>query len=161
MKKHLIILLLVITSYAGFSKESSLIISSNAGESKLECRKINFGNKAATVVLKNGEKMTVPVNSISSYTLNGKEFTKKPLFINNRPSGKTRFMELVKSRGDLSLYRMEIPESTASETLETVVLGQHGKLFLYFLYKGDNIYLKMDERTLPNALIFFGLPYAS
>jgi hypothetical protein len=160
MRKHLIILLLVITSYAGFSRDLSVVISGNAGESKLECRKISFGNKTAKVVLNNGEKMWVPVNSIRSYTIDGKEFTKMPLFINNKPSGKSKFMELVKSKGDLSLYRMEITEITASETSEPVVSGQKGKLFIYFVYKGDNIYLKMDERTLPNALVFFGLPFA-
>jgi hypothetical protein len=111
-------------------------------------------------VLKNGEKKAIPVNSILSYTVDGKEFTKMPLFINNKPSGKSAFMELVKSKGDLSLYRLEITDITASETLETVVSGQNGKLFIYFLYQGDNIYLKMDERTLPNTLIFFDLPYA-
>lgn len=159
MKKHLIILLLGITSYAGFSKDLSGG-TGKAGESRLECREISFGNKTAKVVLTSGEKMSVPVNSIGSYTVDGKEFTKMPLFVNNKPSGKSTFMELVKSKGDLSLYRMEITEITASETSETVVSGQEGKLFIYFVYKGDNIYLKMDEKTLPNALNFFGLPYA-
>lgn len=87
MKKHLIILLLVITSYAGFSRDLSLVIASNAGKSRLECLEISFGNKTAKVVLKNGEKMAIPVNSIRSYTVDGKEFTKMPLFINNRPIG--------------------------------------------------------------------------
>jgi hypothetical protein len=160
MKKHLIILLLVGTSYAGFSRGSSMVIASKAGESKLECREINFGIKTAKVVLTNGEKMSVPVNSISSYTVDGKEFNKMPLFINNKPSGKSTFMELVNTKGDLSLYRMEITEITASETRETVVSGEQGKLFIYFVYKGDEVYLKMDEKTLPNALTFFGLPYA-
>jgi hypothetical protein len=161
MKKHLIILLLVATSYAGFSRDLTLVVAANAGESRLECREISFGSKTAKVVLKSGEKMAIPVSSIRSYTLDGKEFTKMPLFVNDKPSGKSTFMELVKSNGDLSLYRMEVTEITASETSETVVSGQSGKLFIYFLYKGDNIYLKMDERTLPNTLIFFGLPFAA
>jgi hypothetical protein len=159
MKKHLIILLVVITSYTGFSRDFSLLIAGNAIESKFDCREISFGNKTAKVVLKNGEKMVIPVNSIRSYTVDGKEFTKMPLFIKNKPSGKSTFMELVKSKGELSLYRMEITEITASETLETVVVGEKDKLYIYFLYKGDNIYLKMNEKTLPNTLVFFGLPY--
>jgi hypothetical protein len=160
MKKHLIILLLVLTSYAGFSRDLSIVIAGKDGESKLECREISFGNKTAKVVLKNGEKMAIPVNSIRSYTVDGKEFNKMPLFRKSNPTGESKFMELVKSKGDLSLYRMEITEITASETSETVVEGQKGKLFIYYVYKGDKLYLKMDEKTLPNALVFFGIPYA-
>lgn len=78
MKKHLIILLLVITSYAGFSRDLSLVIAGKTGESKLECREISFGARTAKVVLKNGEKKAIPVNSILSYTVDGKEFTKMP-----------------------------------------------------------------------------------
>jgi hypothetical protein len=133
----------------------------NTGKKQIDCREINLGTKTAKVVLINGEKMAVPVSSIQSYSYNGREFVKMPVFKNNKASGKYEFMELLKTRGDLGLYRLEISQVTADETNEVVVTNPDGKLYLYYLYKDDKPYLKLDNKTLPNILAAYGFAFSA
>jgi hypothetical protein len=158
MKKLFIISMFFLAAITTFSRDIPLawIIT---GEKQLDCRKINFGIKSARVVLTSGEKLSVPVNSIQSYSVDGREFVKMPLFQNNKTSGKFKFMELLKTRDELGLYRLEISRVTADLTNETVVAAPDGKLYFYYLYKDNKLYLELDNRSLPNVLAAYGFAY--
>lgn len=121
-------------------------------ESKLDCKKINLGIHNARVILKNGEKKTVPISTIRSYAVDGKEFTNLPLYRNGEPTGRTAFMELIGTMGELGLYRIEINDIVASDLQD--------KQYRYFLYKGDKLHLALDEKSLPNVCKVFGLSYS-
>lgn len=159
MKKLFVISMFLAATVAAFSRDIP-IAWINTGANLLDCRKINLGIKTARVVLTNGEKMSIPVNSIQSYSVNGREFVKMPLFKNNNATGNYKFMELLKTRDELSLYRMEISQVTADLTRETVVTDPKGKLYLYYLYKNDKPYLRLDNKTLPNILTAYGFAYS-
>jgi hypothetical protein len=150
MKKLLVLISVAVFCIAGFTRDipASWLMT---GESKLDCKRINLGIKDARVVLKNGGKQTIPISSIHSYAVEGKEFTKLPVYSNGKPTGQTVFMELVKTVGDLSLYRTEMNDIVASDLPD--------KQYRYFLYKGDELRLALDENSLPNVCKVFGLSY--
>jgi hypothetical protein len=160
MKKLLVISMFSFATIAAFGRDLPEAWI-NTGKKQIDCREINLGIKTARVVLTNGEKMSVPVSSIQSYSVNGREFVKMPLFRNNNASGNYEFMELLKTRGELSLYRLEITQITADETNETVVTDPNGKLYLYYLYKDNKPYLKMDNKSLPNILAAYGFAFSA
>jgi hypothetical protein len=143
MKKLFVISMFFLATMATFSRDIPEAWI-NTGKNRLDCREISLGIKTARVVLTNGEKMSVPVSSILSYSVNGYEF-----------------MELLKTRGELSLYRLEISQITADETNETVVTDPNGKLYFYYLYKDDKPYLKMDNKSLPNILAAYGFAFSA
>jgi hypothetical protein len=159
MKKLFVISMFFLATMATFSRDIPEAWI-NTGKNRLDCREISLGIKTARVVLTNGEKMSVPVSSILSYSVNGKEFVKMPVFQNNKATG-YEFMELLKTRGELSLYRLEISQITADETNETVVTDPNGKLYFYYLYKDDKPYLKMDNKSLPNILAAYGFAFSA
>jgi hypothetical protein len=121
-------------------------------EGKMDCEKISLGYNKAKLVLVNGERRSVPIGSISSYTLNGKEFTKLPLYKDGKPTGKMVFMERIKTFGELSLYKFRLCD------VGPYVLDDLADF--YFLYKGINLHLALDEKTLPNICKHFGLAYS-
>ena len=88
---------------------------------------------------------------ISSYSTNGKEFTKLPFYMDGKPTGQMVFMERIKTCGELSLYKFGMYDS-GPYILEDMV-------YFYFLYKGDILHLALDEKTLPNICKHFGIAY--
>ena len=150
MKKLLVLISVALICLSGITRDIP-VSWLMTGESKLDCKKINLGINNAKVVLKNGERKTIPINSISSYSLDGKVFAKLPVYKNGKPTGQLAFMELVKTVGDLSLYRTELYDIVASDLNE--------KLYQYFLYKGDELRLALNEKSLPNVCKVFGLTY--
>jgi len=151
MKNLLVLTSAVLFCFAGITRDISApwLLTS---ESRLDCQKINFGISNARVILNNGQKMSVPINSIRSYSVDGKEYTRLPLFRNNEPTGHMVFMELVKTMGELNLYRIKLNDIVASDLKD--------KIYQYFLYKGDKFHLALDERSLPNVCLAFGLTYS-
>jgi len=61
-------------------------------------------------------------------------------------------MELVKTSGELSLYRLMYRDMALPVPKNTY--------FRYFLYNGKKLHLDLDDRTLPNICVYFGLNHA-
>jgi hypothetical protein len=115
-----------------------------AGKDRISCDKVNVGIAKARITLDNGEKMTLPVNQIDSYSENGMVFNKKMVFRNGKATGHKEFMQLLKINGDLSLYKT----TTFNEDLGTAE-------DVYNVYKGEDLYLALDSKSLPSVLNFF------
>jgi|WetSurMetagenome_2_1015567.scaffolds.fasta_scaffold90250_2 hypothetical protein len=150
MKKLLIALsvsLLSLISFARVPEPNNYMTK----EGRLNCKKITLGMNNARIIFENGSKATLPLNTISSYTLNSKVYTKLPLYKNGEPTNKMAFMELIKTVGELSLYKLEQPDN--GSTL------MDAKIYSYFLYNGDKMHLALDEKTLPNICKNFGITY--
>ncbi len=152
MKKLCLLSSVFLFCLSGIAKETSnsCVVTS---EGKMDCKKISIGFNKARIILENGEKRTIPVNSINSYTIDSKVFTRLSLSQDGKPANKKVFMELIKTNGELSLYKVGLCE------YGPYILDD--KLEFYFLYKGDNLYLALDEKTLPNVCRLFGLKYSS
>jgi hypothetical protein len=145
MKKLGALISVIVFCVSGIAKEPGISWVSTS-EGKMNCKKIHIGYYTARVVLENGQKKTIPIDLISSYTLNGKEFTRLPLYKDGKPTGERVFMELVTACYNLNLYKYEYTNT-----------NMYGNAVLYFLYEGDKLHLALDEKSLPNIWDHFGL----
>ena len=147
MKKLLVLLVAAVYCLAGIAAEpSSSWILSNAG--KMNMKKINLGVFKAKIVLENGKKLTIPIDQLNTYSVNGKVFNKLPLYKNGKATGHNKFMELLKINGELSLYKTTI----FNDDLGTAV-------DVYNVYKGEDLYLALDNKSMPSVLNFFSVKW--
>jgi hypothetical protein len=77
-------------------------------------------------------------------------FDRKMVYKNGKPTGHTQFMELMKERDGLSLYK-------ATEFNEDLGAG----VDKYTVYKGEDLYLALDQRSLPNVFLFFHVKWTT
>jgi len=148
MKKSLILFTAVLFCLSGIAKDlgGTWVIT---GEGKLDCKKVIMGYNKARIVLENGQKATVALNMISSLSMNGRVFTKLPLYENGKPTNQMAFMELIKTWNSLSLYKFGYHDLGSSNLSEVT--------YRYFLYTGRSYFLALDDRTLANTCLHFGL----
>ena len=150
MKKLLVLISVVLISFSGFTRDLG-VSWLEVSHSRLDCKKIHLGYNNARIVLANGEKKIVPIAIINSYAVNGKVFNKLPVYKEGKQTGEMKFMELIKTVGEMNLYKFEEPDN--GSTL------MDAKIYNYFLFSGDKYLLTVDEKSLPNICNVFGLTY--
>ena len=74
--------------------------------------------------------------------------TGKWYYKNGKPTGHKQFMELIKVNGGLSLYKT----TTFNADLGTAVDQ-------YNVYKGEDLYLALDNKSIPNVFNFFNVKW--
>jgi hypothetical protein len=143
MKKLAILISGTLFCIAGMASEpsNSWVI---AGKDRIICDKVNVGIAKARITLDNGEKMTLPINQVEAYSSEGNIFNRKMVYSNGKPTGHKEFMELIRVNGDLSLYR----RTAFNANLGTAVDE-------YNVYRGEDLYLKLDSKSMPSVLNFF------
>jgi hypothetical protein len=110
-------------------------------QGKLDCKKIVLYSKVAKLQMENGEKKSIPIDQITSYSDNGKVFNKMPFYERGIITKKV-FMELLKTRDDgLSLYKYLNPNGDVDE----------------FIYKGEILHMYVDLSTREKINKEFGL----
>ena len=148
MKKLVIFIsatMFCISSMAAVSS-SNWVVTGNA---RISCEKINLGISKVRIVLENGHKLIVPIAKLESYSVNGLVFDKKILYKNGKSTGQIAFMQLLKKRGNLCLYRNVEFNRDPITPLESY----DG----FYVYNGEELYLGLDKKSMPNAFMFFGL----
>jgi hypothetical protein len=147
MKKLAILISGTLFCLAGMAAESSdsWVV---AGKDRISCDKVNVGIAKARITLDNGEKMTLPLDQINSYSSDGMVFNKKMVYKNGKATGRKEFMELIKINGDLSLYKTTQFNADLGTTVD-----------VYNVYKGENLYLKLDNKSMPSVLNFFNVKW--
>ncbi len=115
-----------------------------AKEEKIDAKKISFRDTKTTLLLDNGKKLIIPNDQISSYSINGKEYKKLPLYLDGKITDKHVFMELVKIQDDMTLYKYNT--SSYSPNL---------KIVSFLLFKGDQMIFQYDEKSHRCALNAF------
>jgi hypothetical protein len=143
MKKLAILISGTLFCIAGMAAESSDSWV-KSGKDRIRCDKVNIGISKARIKLDNGEKMTLPVDQIESYSSNGMVFAKKMVYSDGKPTGHKEFMELIKINGDLSLLRTTNFDANLGTSVD-----------VYNVYKGEDLYLKLDNKSMPSVLNFF------
>jgi hypothetical protein len=150
MKKLLIVLSAVTLSIAAFSsKPAAGFIVTKDG--KFDCRQISFGIQNARIVLMNGKKSTIPVENINSYTVDGKQYDKLELNKKGKVATSEVFMELVKTRDDLSLYRLS--------HIDYDLYPSFQKVDNYYVYQNGKLYMELSNKSLPSVLQYFDVKY--
>ena len=146
MKKLAILISGTLFSMAVMAAEDSWVKS---GNDRISCERINVGISKAHIKLDNGEKMTMPVEQINSYSEDGKIFERKMVYKNGKPTGHTAFMQLMKIKGNLSLYK-----TTRFDSDLGTVVDQ------YNVYKGEDLHLALDDKTIPSVFNFFKIKWS-
>jgi hypothetical protein len=143
MKKLAFLISGTLFCLAGMAAESSnsWVIS---GKDRISCDKVNVGMAKARITLNNGEKMTLPVDQIESYSADGMVFNRKMVYRNGKPAGHKEFMQLIKINGDLSLYKTTAFDADLGTAVD-----------VYNVYRGEELYLKLDNKSMPSVLNFF------
>ncbi len=147
MKKLAILISGTLFCLAGMAAESTDSWV-KAGKERISCDKVNVGIAKARITLDNGEKMTLPVEQIDAYSADGMVFASKMVYKNGKATGHKQFMELMKVKGDLSLYRTTKFNSDLGTAVDQ-----------YIVYKGEELYLELDRKTIPNVFNFFNVKY--
>ena len=88
MKKLFVLIPVILFCLSGIARDlgTSWIVT---GEGKMECKKLNIGSNKAHVILENGQKKSLSLNEITSYSVNGKVFNRLPLYKNGKPTGQS------------------------------------------------------------------------
>ena len=147
MKKMTIIFSVLLFSLSGIARDlGTAWVVTNEG--KMDCSRITIGPLKAHVVLENGDRKVLSANEIISFAVNGKVFYKLPLFEYGKPTNKMVFMELLKTKCDLSLYKYEHANFNKSDL--------HATLVSYYLYEGNKYYMEVDEKSMQSIFKFFG-----
>ena len=151
MKKLIVFVSVAMFYIAGFaaSPNSSWIVSD---EGRISCEKISIGANNARIVSENGEKTTIPLEKLSSYSLNGMVFDKMMLYSDGKPTGQTSFMQLIKSRNGFSLYKdIEFDPESIDPLQES---------YCFYVYADDKLHLALDEKLLPSVFHFFNVKWS-
>jgi len=151
MKKIIIVLSAVVLSIAAFASEpAARFIVTKDG--KFDCKQISFGMQNARIVMTNGKKSTIPIENINSYTVDGKQYDRLELNKKGKDASSEVFMELMKTRDDLSLYRLSHVDYESEPALQ--------KVDNYYVYQNGKLYLELSNKSLPSVLQFFDVKYA-
>jgi hypothetical protein len=152
MKKLVVLVAVAMFYLAGYADSPSASWYVSSGEPRISCEKINLGISNARIVLENGEKITVPFEKLSSYSLDGNVYEKKMVYLNGKPTGKMSYMRLIKSHNGYNLYESN------EFVFESVDPLQSYKRF--YVYKGDDFHLALNEESLPSVFNFFGVKWS-
>ena len=93
--------------------------------------------------------MVVPIAELEAYSMNGLLFDKKVVYKNGEATNRTAFMQLLRKKGDLSLYKSVEYNPDSADPLEA--------RDQFYIYKGDEMYLALDNKSIPNVFKFFNL----
>jgi len=151
MKKLVVFSLATMFCLAGIAAAPSNPATKD-GNDRVNCKRISIGNKKARIKLENGEKTVMPLDQLDSYIMNGQLFEKKVLYRNGKPTTDVEFMQLLKTKGDFALYRDRI--------IDPEIVGLDKRKDMFYIYKGDQLFLALDQKSMPNAFMFFGLKWS-
>ena len=99
-----------------------------------------------------GEKRVMQIDQLDSYTVNGQIFEKKELYVNGKSTGRVAFMQLIGVRGNLKIYK--------NVAFDPELVTADKKRNDFYVYMGEEVYLDVDRKALPNVLNFFGLKWS-
>jgi hypothetical protein len=146
MKNALLILMTLGYCFAGIANPPvDAWVVSNAG--KMNCKQVNVGAFKARILLQDGTKIAIPLAQINSYSIDGKVYDKLDLYIGGKTTSRTVFMELMKTRGGVSLYKYYRFDAETPH-------------YCFYVYKGNQFCYElddsMDSKKLGNLFRYFG-----
>jgi hypothetical protein len=146
MKKAFLLLLTIGFCFACIANPpaDSWVVSK---EGKMNCKQVNVGIFNARILLQDGNKIVLPVAQINSYSLDGKVFNKLTLYIDGKATSRTVFMQLLKNRDGVSLYKYYRFDTETPH-------------YCFYVYKGNQFCYALDEsmdsKKLKNLFRYFG-----
>jgi len=100
-------------------------------DEQVNCKKISLQESNLKIVLESGEKKVLPQDEVLLYCTGDQIFKKLPIYIDKLQ--KEVFMEFIKARDELSLYKYTV------ETKEKIMENR------YFVYKANEFYIGVGD----------------
>jgi hypothetical protein len=142
MKKLMLFAILAVVGFATFAgvPKFSYVLTSKG---IVYAAKLNMGMYNTRIVTSDGERRSI--NNDDGYCKNGNVYMKMPEMQDNKPTGKTVWMELLAVRNGFSIYKYDsfLPSGQAVTD--------------FYVFEGERYVLQLDEKNTANVLSFFGL----
>jgi hypothetical protein len=119
------------------------------------CEKIDFGLVKTKCVLNTGEVISLKNNEVIAYKKDGKIFEKLPLYSNNQETGAEVFMELVKYKAGMKLYKYSCIEEGVDKFTGQPYPAQPSCHM--FVFNNGQYYLELNPKTCKTVFDFFEL----
>jgi hypothetical protein len=146
-----VLLMVAMNMSAGSANEPSYVITNH--DTTL-CKRVNLGLTDAKIELLNGSTKEVSKDAIMAFKTDGRQFERKTLFDNNKPTGVTAFMELLGQRNGLKLYCYNVPDDLNPDNNSITVNGVR-KSAILLVYKNNDFYVQVTKINAPTLLDFF------
>ena len=162
MKKLIVLLTLVSFGFITKAANELNVASNNAGKDisyVIVSGKSYFSQEAKVIFnrirmhMEGGLVLTIPLRKVDAYSVDGKIFHRLPLADKRGNEKGSALLELVAERGGLRLYR----HSSMDKRLGCWFEDNRGNTGMYFVYRGDEYHVSVDERNFRTLLPFFGV----
>jgi hypothetical protein len=120
------------------------------------CKEIKSGLSNMRVTLVDGEKQKIDKENVKTFYVDGKKYDKMPVYLNGKPTGNFKFMELLSQRNGLKLYKFTFFCCGSWDLAQQKIEGAKEKTVL-LVYKDDKFYLHMDKQNAKTLSEFFHL----
>jgi hypothetical protein len=107
-------------------------------------QKLRFGLTTVRVLSDNGSIVKVPIKEVDSYKQGNRYFELRPTVNSNFETEGNAMMELLKTKGDLKLYRCLKKDVGAP-------------VYDYYVFKKERFHLLLDKDNAATVLSFFGI----
>jgi len=134
--KKLLVFTMAIGYCIGVAAVSKDSLKVDTNDSSFIVQKLTFKNATTILLLQNGEKIMMSPDKIKCYCAKGRKFKRLPLYKNGKCTCKSAFMELVKTQGELNLYKYS-----------NWSYNPNLKMTIYLLYNGDKLVMEFDENS--------------
>jgi hypothetical protein len=84
--------------------------------------------------------------------MNGNIYEKMMVYSKGKPTGEMAFMQLIASRDGYKLYRNVEYDYDAAQPFAPIDK--------FYVFKGKDLHLALDEKTIPPVFNFYGLEYS-
>jgi hypothetical protein len=159
MKKSIIFGLLMVLATGIFAAKNTGLNYVTTNGNTVFCKDVKFGMSKVRLIGENGEMSKIDVASVDAFMVDDRLFEKLPLVNAQKETTGSTMMEFITSRNGLKLYRYV--EYTDLVDLVTPVFSKASSGYEYYVYKDGQPYLKLDQKSAPSVLSFFGIEIKS
>lgn len=115
--------------------------------------RLTVGPTKARLILDNGKKMTLMNNEVVAYKKNGKIYEKVPLYFKDKNTNRQVFMEIIKYKNGMKLYRY----NSYSSFRPGFSADDPQPVEQYYVFKNGSYHLQLDKVNYKTVFDFFGI----
>lgn len=121
----------------------------------IACKNLSFTVSNAEITLLNGDKTQVNKENVKAFSVNGKKYENRPVYVDGKPNGNDAFLELLSERDGLKLFKYSYYETSGWDKSKSI--NDMKKVNVYTVFKDGTYYVQMDSRNSKTLLNYFKL----
>jgi len=118
---------------------------------------IKIGASNLRICTENGLTIKAPMKKIDAYLVKGRRCKRLPLISYNGEVKCTGLLELVSFRNGLNLYKYH--PKIGNKDLGCCFYEESGLVAMFFVYKNEKLYLRVNKNNAKTIFPFFGVTY--